>query len=116
VKPRSSRFSPRLLGHEVLEQLTAAREPLLARLVGSLSAAILSGQGRFDLLVGPRGIGKSHLLGLVEGRMRAHADLCERLVIVALPEEFHPSSLLTRRSGSIPAPETGEPTVSQAGS
>jgi DNA-binding transcriptional ArsR family regulator len=94
VRPRSSRFSPRLLDGDVLAQLTVAREPLITRLVGNLSAAIASGQSRFDLLVGPRGVGKSHLLGLVEARIRGSADLHGRVVVVSLAEEFHPSSLL----------------------
>src|SRR5690606_1026422 len=70
------------------------REPLLERLVENLGASIASGQGRFDLLVGPRGVGKSHMFGLVEGRVRAPPGLQGRVVVVALPEEFHPSSLL----------------------
>lgn len=94
MKPRSSRFSPRLLEPELLEQLTVGREQLLTRLVGKLSAAIVHGQGRFDLLVGPRGVGKSHLLGLVEARVRASEALRGRVVVVSLAEEFHPSSLL----------------------
>ena len=94
MKPRSSPFSPRLLGPELLEQLTVGREDLLVRLVGNLSAAVTHGQGRFDLLVGPRGVGKSHMLGLVEARVRASQALQGRLVVVSLSEEFHPSSLL----------------------
>lgn len=94
MKVLSSRFSPRLVEPEILEQLTVGREALIERLVGNLAAAIGSGQGRFDLLVGPRGVGKSHTLGIVEARLRAHPQLRERLVIVSLPEEFHPSSLL----------------------
>lgn len=90
----SSRFSPRLVEPEILEQLTVGREALIERLVGNIAAAMVSGQGRFDLIVGPRGVGKSHTLGLVEARLRAHPQLRERVVIVSLPEEFHPSSLL----------------------
>src|SRR5690606_7042857 len=59
-----------------------------------VTASIAAGQGRFDLLVGPPGIGKSHLLGLIEARVRASARLRGRLVVVALPEEFHPSSVV----------------------
>lgn len=91
---RSSRYSPRLLDPGQLEQLTVARESVLRRVVGNMTAAIGAGQGRFDLLVGPAGIGKSHMLGLIEARIRASAALHERLVVVSLPEEFHPSSVL----------------------
>lgn len=94
MKLRSSRFSPRLIEARVLEQLTVGREQLVSQLVTNLSDTIASGQGRFDLLVGPRGIGKSHTLGLVEARVRASAALRERVLVVSLPEEFHPSSLV----------------------
>ncbi|HVI03996.1 MAG TPA: ArsR family transcriptional regulator, partial [Enhygromyxa sp.] len=116
MRPRSSRFSPRLVAPELLERLTVAHGPLLARMVGNLTAAIASGQGRFDLLVGPRGVGKSHLLALVEARVRANEQLRGRLVVVALPEEFHPSSLvhlLARVLEQLPQDHSQPPVAAQ---
>lgn len=94
MKPVSSRFSPRLLDLETLEALTVGREAVCAHLVDSIWDAVSSGQGRFDVVVGPRGIGKSHTFGLVEGRLRERDKAQQQVVIVALPEEFHPSSLV----------------------
>lgn len=94
MKLLSSRFSPRLVDSDTLARLTVGRDAVLERIVGNLLATILAGQGRFDLLVGPRGVGKSHMFGRVEARLRAHPQLHERLALVVLPEEFHPSSLL----------------------
>lgn len=87
MRPRSSRFSPRLVAPEVLEQLTVARGPMLTRVVGNLTAAIAAGHGRFELLVAPQGVGKSHMLGLVEARVRANVELQGRLVVVSLPNQ-----------------------------
>ncbi len=89
---RPSRFSPRSEPSEALEQRTVCREELCASLVRGISDAVRTGQARFDLVLGPRGAGKSHLLGLVEGRLRK--ELEGRAVIAGLPEEFHPSSLV----------------------
>lgn len=94
MRPSSSRFSPRLLPIEELESLTVGRTAIVERLVGNLAGAIVNGQGRFDLVVGPRGVGKSHLFRLVAAGLGRDEALGDTLVCVALAEEFHPSSLL----------------------
>jgi DNA-binding transcriptional ArsR family regulator len=90
----SSRFSPRSLEPAQLERLTVAREELLARLERVVTDAVVTGQARFDLLLGPRGAGKSHCIGLLEARLRASPQLSGRTIIVAPPEELHPTSLV----------------------
>jgi DNA-binding transcriptional ArsR family regulator len=90
----SSRFSPRSLEPAQLERLTVAREQLLARLERVVTDAVVTGQARFDLLLGPRGAGKSHCIGLLEARLRASPQLSGRTIIVAPPEELHPTSLV----------------------
>jgi DNA-binding transcriptional ArsR family regulator len=90
----SSRHSPRSLAPAQLERLTVAREELLARIQRVVSDAALTGQARFDLLIGPRGAGKSHFIGLLEARLRASARLAERAIVVALPEARKPTSLV----------------------
>jgi DNA-binding transcriptional ArsR family regulator len=68
------------------------------------------------VIVGPSGIGKSHLLGLVEARIRALPNLAERLVVVALPEDFHPSSivhLLAKILDGLPVDESLPPVAAQ---
>lgn len=91
----SSRFSPRSLAPEQLERLTVAREGLLAALERVVVGVAASGAARFDVLIGPRGSGKSHCLGVLEGRLRASAQLTERAVLVAPPEHVRPTSLVS---------------------
>jgi len=111
---RSSRFSPRSLEPAQLERLTVAGEQLLDRLQTAVVGAVASGQARFDLVLGPRGAGKSHILGVLEGRLRAAPELLGRTVIVALPEQLHPLSLvqlLAQLLGELPDdPELGPTT------
>jgi tetratricopeptide (TPR) repeat protein len=69
---------------EILEAITVQREPLVAALVES---ALDTDNGlRHHLLVGPRGIGKTHILSLVASRVRA-ADPDARRVVVAWLDE-----------------------------
>lgn len=89
---RPSRFSPRSEEYQALEARTVCREDTCATLVSSIVAAVTTGQARFDLVLGPRGAGKSHLLGLVEGRLRKALE--GSALVAALPEELHPSSLV----------------------
>lgn len=116
MKPRASRYSPRLLDADVLERLTVGREAVLDKLVTNLRSTIDSGQGRFDLLVGSRGVGKSHMLGLVEAWIRSEATLQGRVLVVSLSEEFHPSSLLhllAKVLGQLPEDESLPPLSAQ---
>lgn len=64
------KFTPSAQDPQVLEEITVQREPLVARLV---EAALDPGGARHQLLIGPRGIGKTHLLSLVANRVRAEA-------------------------------------------
>lgn len=61
-------------------------------MVRGVADAVRAGQARFDLVLGPRGAGKSHLLGLIEGRLRK--ELEGVAIVAGPPEELHPSSLL----------------------
>jgi DNA-binding transcriptional ArsR family regulator len=91
----SSRFSPRSLPPGQLDRLTVAREGLLAALERVVTGAAASGAARFDVLIGPRGSGKSHCIGVLEARLRASPQLTERAIIVALPEHVRPTSLVS---------------------
>jgi DNA-binding transcriptional ArsR family regulator len=78
-------------------------------MVSSIVAAVTTGQARFDLVLGPRGAGKSHLLGLVEGRLRKALD--GSALVAGLPEDLDLSSLihlLAELLRALPAdPESG---------
>ncbi|HUB98392.1 MAG TPA: tetratricopeptide repeat protein [Solirubrobacterales bacterium] len=66
------KFTPSAQDPAVLETITVQREPLIARLV---DVALDEGGGaRHQLLIGPRGIGKTHILSLVASRVRDEVD------------------------------------------
>jgi tetratricopeptide (TPR) repeat protein len=68
------KFTPSAQDPEVLEAITVQRESLIAKLVEV--ALDTPGGARHQLLIGPRGIGKTHILSLVASRVRAEdADL-----------------------------------------
>lgn len=87
---RPSKFSPRTEPVADLVARTVARKETLEKLVDSLADAVEAGHARFDLLLGPRGAGKSHLFALVENELRQR--LKDRVAVLALPEDFHPGS------------------------
>ena len=108
--PRSSRYSPRTVASADLEALLVGREVLVERIVSGVRGSILEGSARFELLVGPRGAGKSHLVGVLQHRLEADEELGARCVIAALDEEEHVGSLLdllARVLGALPASAAG---------
>lgn len=66
------KFTPSAQDPQILETITVQREPLIAKLV---DVALDSGGGaRHQLLIGPRGMGKTHILSLVASRVRASEE------------------------------------------
>ncbi len=82
-----SRFTPSLLQPETLEAILVQRGDLAARLVELIRESVLTENKHYMLLVGPRGTGKTHMVSLVYHRVRAQADLRDRLRIAWLREE-----------------------------
>jgi tetratricopeptide (TPR) repeat protein len=82
-----SRFTPSLMAPEVLEEIFVQRESLAARLVRQVRESVLGEEKHQRLIVGPRGIGKTHLVSLVYHRVRAMDDLRDRMRIAWLREE-----------------------------
>ncbi|HWJ50577.1 MAG TPA: helix-turn-helix domain-containing protein [Solirubrobacteraceae bacterium] len=79
------KFTPSALDPKILEEITVQREPLIATLVES-ALDIESGL-RHHLLVGPRGIGKTHVLSLVATRLRKVDPDCGFAVVAWLHED-----------------------------
>ncbi len=79
------KFTPSAQDPEILEALTVQREPLIAALVDS--ALDTQGGVRHHLLVGPRGIGKTHILALVASRVRAAEERAGSVVVAWLDED-----------------------------
>jgi Flp pilus assembly protein TadD len=79
------KFTPSAQDPKILEAITVQREPLIAGLVDS--ALDTQGGVRHHLLVGPRGIGKTHILSLVASRIRAAEDRDDSVVMAWLDED-----------------------------
>jgi tetratricopeptide (TPR) repeat protein len=75
------------MSHEALEAIFVQREPLIARLVALTRDSILTPTKHYTLLIGPRGIGKTHLIALLYHRLCAMPELHERMRLAWLREE-----------------------------
>jgi hypothetical protein len=106
-----SRYSPWIVDPKVLHALLVGRDELRRHLVTSLREVAVGGGGRYELVVGPRGAGKSHLLALVHAALVADDAAGEKFVVAALGEEESIASfasLLGRLLRAMPA-EPGLP-------
>jgi DNA-binding transcriptional ArsR family regulator len=82
-----SRFTPSMMTPEALEALFIQREDLARRIVALIRDSALTLSKHHTLLIGPRGIGKTHLISLIYHRVQAMGDLRDRLLIAWLREE-----------------------------
>ena len=82
-----SSFTPSLSDPETLEALFVAREGLARSIVDAIRDSATTGNKHQRLLLGPRGIGKTHLVALIHHRVRADRTLAALLRIAWLPED-----------------------------
>ena len=82
-----SRFTPSLMSPETLEAILVQRHALAERLVELIRESALTDNKHFQLLIGPRGIGKTHLVSLIYHRVFKMEDLRDKLLIAWLQEE-----------------------------
>ncbi|MFP5273801.1 tetratricopeptide repeat protein, partial [Coleofasciculus sp.] len=82
-----SRFTPSLMQHEDLEAIFVQRHQLAEDIVERISDSVLTPSPHHTLLIGSRGIGKTHLVSLVYHRIRKREALQNRLLIAWLREE-----------------------------
>lgn len=82
-----SRFTPSLMTPEALEAIFVQREALAQRIVELIRDSALTPSKHHTLLIGPRGIGKTHLIALVYHRICKMDDLRDHLLIAWLREE-----------------------------
>ena len=82
-----SRFTPSLMKPEALEAIFVQREELAQRLIEHVRDSVLTPSKHHALLIGPRGIGKTHLIALVYHRVQKMDDLSDHLLIAWLREE-----------------------------
>jgi tetratricopeptide (TPR) repeat protein len=82
-----SRYTPSLMNPDDLEALFVQREELASRIIDLIRESALTESKHHTLLIGPRGIGKTHLVALTYYRVRKLDDLRGRLLIAWLREE-----------------------------
>jgi tetratricopeptide (TPR) repeat protein len=80
-------FTPSLMDGETLEAIFVQREALAADLVERIRESVLTQNKLHTLIIGARGMGKTHLVSLVHHRVQAMDDLKEKLLIAWLREE-----------------------------
>ncbi len=81
------RFTPSRTDPELLESIFVQREPLLVDVLERIKDSAKSGNKHHMLLIGPRGIGKTHLVALVYSRVREDPELKEAIRIAWLNED-----------------------------
>lgn len=82
-----STFSPAGMPAELLEKTFVQRERLAERLAHLFVESALTDSKHHVLLVGPRGIGKSHLVSLIYHRLLDKSEVKDRLAIAYLRED-----------------------------
>jgi tetratricopeptide (TPR) repeat protein len=82
-----SNFTPSIMAPQVLEDILVQRHELVADLVDRIVISITTDNKHFPLLIGARGMGKTHLVSIVYNRIKQREDLRERVIIGWLREE-----------------------------
>ena len=88
------RFSPNQTDPELLEAIFVGREALLQNVLEKIADAAGGDATHHALLYGPRGIGKSHFISLLNYRMLTDAKLCESVHIAWLNEDETTTSMV----------------------
>jgi hypothetical protein len=88
------RFTPDIIDKEVLKQLTVGREELLRGILSKIKEHAVKRIPFYLLLIGPRGIGKSHLLLLIYYRIKNAPELLNLVEPIKLSEEEYSISKL----------------------
>ncbi len=82
-----SNFTPSIMAPQVLEDILVQRHELVADLVERIVISITTENKHFPLLIGARGMGKTHLVSIIYNRIQQREDLRERVIIGWLREE-----------------------------
>jgi tetratricopeptide (TPR) repeat protein len=75
-----------------LERVLVARESLLEQMMACVRESATTGNKHQRLVIGPRGMGKTHLITVLHNRILADADLVKQLCIVRLNEDPYMSN------------------------
>jgi tetratricopeptide (TPR) repeat protein len=85
--PLLSNFTPSLMSPETLEQIFVQREDIAQDLVDRIILSATTPAKHHSLLIGSRGMGKTHLVSLVYYRLDRHQELKDKLMVAWLREE-----------------------------
>ena len=81
------RFTPSMMERDALEAIFVQREAIAQRTIELIRTSALTPSKHHTLMIGPRGIGKTHIISLIFHRVKAMEDLRESLFIAWLREE-----------------------------
>ncbi|MBK1684197.1 hypothetical protein CKO18_11570 [Rhodoferax fermentans] len=82
-----SHFTPSMMAPETLETMLVQREPLLQRSLDHVLESLRTGSSHHTLFVGPRGIGKTHLISLLHYRLATTEEAKSKALIAWMREE-----------------------------
>jgi tetratricopeptide (TPR) repeat protein len=82
-----SYFTPGQMSRDTLEFIFVKRQKLADRIEAQLAKSILTPSKQHTLLIGPRGIGKSHLIALIYHRVKSRDDLRDKVALAWFAEE-----------------------------
>ena len=81
------RFTPSRTEPQVLEEIFVQRQAMLGEIVERVRESALTGNKHQILLIGPRGIGKTHLIALLHHRITQDPALSDKVRIAWLLED-----------------------------
>jgi len=103
-----------MMAPEALEAIFVQREELLRNLLERIGISALTRDKYHTLLVGPRGLGKTHLISMIYYRLQAVKELRDHILVAWLREEEWGVScfrdLLFSILRALPPPAAGDPT------
>ena len=82
-----SHYTPSLMNPEDLDAIFVQRDRLLTDLLENIENSILTEAKHHALLIGPRGIGKTHLISMIYHQVSANETFKDKLKIAWLREE-----------------------------
>jgi tetratricopeptide (TPR) repeat protein/DNA-binding MarR family transcriptional regulator len=88
------RFTPSRTEPQVLEEIFVQRQDMLADIVERVRESALTGNKHQILLIGPRGIGKTHFIALLHHRVTKDRALADKVRIAWLLEDETITSLV----------------------
>jgi len=80
-------FRQGITSDERLKATTVARQPILDDLLDKLRTGAKKRSSQHFIFIGPRGIGKTHFMTMVENAITGDSELADQYLIVRFPEE-----------------------------